>query len=526
MPDIKNPAPDPVPDVPVSKVGPAKRSRISFVWLVPVLASLVGVWIGVNTIRHEGPKISIQFSSAEGLEAGKTKIRYNGVEVGTISSIGLSADYQKVIATAEMSPQSENFLGKDTQFWVVRPQISGASISGLSTLISGNYIGMQIGQSKETVRQFIALEDAPPEAGGVHGRFFMLKALQLGSVSKGAPVYFRRLAAGKIASYELDKDGKFLNVKVFIKEPYDQFVTDDTRFWQASGIDVSLSANGFKVHTESLLSILVGGIAFETPEAGVQLPPAGANAKFILCKDREEAFWPPPMNPFTYVIDIKGSVRGLTIGAPVEFKGIPIGKVVDMRAKLDTKTYEYSMPVTIEVDPARFGVELSGTVTNKLAGGDHQKLVDSLVARGMRAHLQTASLITGARFVALDFFPDAAPVAMDWSQNPVQMPSVPDDFEALKGNFASIVKKIDEMPLKEIGDNLNQTIVGAQGTLTNADQLLVHANELIAPDSVLDTQLGALIQQLGGAAQAINLLADYLERHPEALISGKAKGTK
>jgi paraquat-inducible protein B len=197
-----------------------------------------------------------------------------------------------------------------------------------------------------------------------------------------------------------------------------------------------------------------------------------------------------------------------------------------MQAELDTKTYAYSMPVTIEVDPARFGVKLSGLTTNKLASSDHQKLVDSLVSRGMRAQLQTASLITGARFVALDFFPDAAPVSMDWSQTPVQMPSVPDDFEGLKGNLASIVKKIDQMPLKEIGVNLNQTMVVAQGTLTNTDELLAHAGKLIAPDSALDTQLGVLIEQLGGAAQAITLLADYLERHPESLLTGKSKGAK
>lgn len=516
----------PLPNVPESRIEPAKHARLSFVWLVPILATLVGVWIGVNTIRDEGPKITIQFPSAEGLEAGKTKIRFNGVEVGTISRIGLSDDYQQVVVTAEMSPQSERFLVKDTQFWVVKPQISGASVSGLSTLISGAYIGMDIGQSQQSERHFMALADVPPEAGGVHGHYFILKAEQMGSISKGAPVYFRRLPAGKVASYELDKGGKFVDVKVFVKEPYNQFVTSDTRFWQASGIDVSLATDGLKIHTESLLSILVGGIAFETPDAGLHLPPAEGNTVFALCKNREEAFWPPAINPFTYTIAFKGSVRGLTIGAPVEFEGIPIGRVTDMQALLDTKTYDYSLPVTIEVDPARFGVKLNGITDSKLAASVHQKLVDNLVAHGMRAQLQIGSLITGSRFVALDFFPDAAPVSIDWSQTPVQMPSVQDDFEALKGNLASIVKKIDQLPFKEIGDNLNQTIVGAQGTLTNADQLLTNANKLIAPDSELDTQLGDLIQKLGGAAQAINLLADYLERHPEALIEGKARGTK
>jgi paraquat-inducible protein B len=279
MSDTKTPP----PTVPESRIEPTKHARISLVWLVPILAAFIGVWIGVTTIRNEGPKITIQFPSAEGLEAGKTKIRFNGVEVGTISRIGLSDNYKQVVVMAEMSPTSERFLVKDTQFWVVKPQISGASVSGLSTLISGAYIGMDIGQSPQSERHFVALADVPPEAGGVHGRYFMLKAEQLGSISKGAPLYFRRLPAGKVASYEMDKGGKFLNVKVFVKEPYDQFVTADTRFWQASGIDLSLGANGLKIHTESLLSILVGGIAFETPDASLHLPPAEADTEFALC---------------------------------------------------------------------------------------------------------------------------------------------------------------------------------------------------------------------------------------------------
>ncbi|HUC85141.1 MAG TPA: MlaD family protein [Candidatus Acidoferrales bacterium] len=522
MPDMENP----LPTVPESKIVFRKPARFSFVWLVPIFATLIGVWIGVNTLRNEGPKITIEFHSAEGLEAGKTKIRYNGVEVGVLSDIRLSKDYQKVIATAKMSPQTENFLATDTQFWVVRPQISGATISGLSTLISGPYIGMQIGQSKLSQRHYEALDDAPLETGGIHGRFFTLKTPQLGSLYRGAPLYFRRLQAGKVAAYDLDKDGKFLNVKVFVKEPYDHFVTSDTRFWQASGIDVSLSASGLKVQTESLLSILVGGIAFETPETSSQLPPAAENAEFALCKDREEAFWPPAVNPYIYTIAFKGSVRGLAIGAPVEIDGIPIGKVTDMHPQLNTETYEYSVPVTVQIDPARFGVKLLGLVTNQWTFDDHRKLVDAMIARGLRAQLQTGNLITGARFIALDFFPDAAPARVDWSQTPVELPSVPSQFQGLEGNLASIVKKINQMPLNEIGTNLNLTIVRAQGALTNADQLLAHANQLIAPDSALDAQLGALIQQLGGAAQAISLLADYLERHPEALIRGKSGGTQ
>jgi paraquat-inducible protein B len=523
----------PVSTVPESAIVAKKHSHFSLVWIVPVVAALAAVWIGLTTIRNQGPKVTIAFKSAEGLEAGKTKIRFNGVQVGLITAIRLGDDLESAIATAEMGPHTEKLLVKDTKFWVVRPQISGATISGLNTLISGDYIGMQRGVSQDTARHFTGLEDAPLEGGDVRGRFFTLKTPELGSLQRGTPIYYRRLRAGQIASYELDKEGKFLNVKVFVREPYDQFITADTRFWHASGVEMSLSTSGLKVQTESLLSILIGGVAFETPTDKTASPPAEENSLFALFKDRDEAFRPPPNDPQKYVLEFKQSVRGLAVGAPVEFGGISIGEVTDMQAQFSAKTYEHSEAVTIEIDPMRFGVKLIDLPPGETSISDQKKLVDTLVARGMRAQLKSASLITGARFVSLDIFPDAPPVVLDWSQNPVRVPTASGQLESLEENLGSIVKKVNQMPFKDIGDNLNQTlidargtIVGARGTLTNADNLLVTANHFIAPDSAFDAELGSMLQHVGGAAQAIRLLADYLERHPEALIRGKTEESR
>ena len=194
---------------------------------------------------------------------------------------------------------------------MVRPRISGANVTGLGTLISGAYIGLEIGSSKETKRDFVALETPPVVTGDVPGRFFVLKTPDLGSLDNGTPIFFRRLQVGQVASYELDKDGKFLTVKVFVRAPYDQYVNPNTRFWQASGIDVSLSASGLKVQTQSVLSILIGGIAFETAATGPVLPPAEANTVFTLFSNRAEAFKPAARNPQTYQLIFKESVRGL-----------------------------------------------------------------------------------------------------------------------------------------------------------------------------------------------------------------------
>lgn len=522
MPDTQEPS----PAVPESKVVPRKHFRISFIWIVPIVAAVVGIWIGVTTIRNQGTTITITFKSAEGLEAEKTKIRYHGLDVGTITAIRLSSDRQTVVATAKMNPGADNFFVQDSSFWVVRPQISGANISGLSTLISGAYVGMEIGKSDVSSRNFIALDEPPMETEGIRGRFYTLTMPELGSLTKGTPVYFRRLQAGQVVSYELDKSGKFLNVRIFIQEPYDHFITAGTRFWQASGFNVSLSASGLQVQTESLLSILVGGIAFETPEANTESPPAAANTTFTLFKDRNEAFRPPAVNPQTYVVVFKESIRGLSVGAPVEFEGIPIGEVKDFQAQLDAKTYQFSVPVTIQVDPARFGLKLIGISPDQETEDERQQFLSALVARGLRAQLESGSLITGSRYISFEFFPDAPPVTLDWSQKPPQLPAVQGAMESLEDNLAGVAKKLNSMPFKDIGDNLNKTLVGVQGTLTNANDLLINASRLVGPGSALDAQLGDTLNQVGGAAQAISLLADYLERHPESLIRGKTDDAK
>jgi paraquat-inducible protein B len=516
--------------VPEAKTVPKKRTHLSFVWVIPLIAAVAGVWIAMTKILNQGPEITITFRSADGLEAHKTKIRYNGIDVGQIGTLRISEDLKNIIATAKMDPKTEKFLLKDTKFWVVRPQISGANISGLSTILSGAYVGVEIGKSKENGRSFEALDDAPLETGGIIGHFFTLHTSDLGSLTKGTPIFYRRLPAGKVADYELDKSGKFLNVTIFVQAPYDQFVTADTRFWQASGINVSLTAGGLQVQTESLLSILVGGIAFETPVTAAEPPPAAADTVFNLAKDRTEALRPAPTNPQKYVFIFKESLRGLTVGAPVELEGITIGTVTEIHSQFDPNTFEFSAPVTVEVDPTRFGVSIVGApiANNPDPDAARRKMLEVFVARGLRGQLKTGNLLSGSRFISLDFFPDASPVTLDWSKTPLEIPTKDGSIESIETGVASVVHKLNAIPFSEIGTNLNktiaslnQTLAGAQGTLTNADQLLNNTSQMFAPGAALDAQLNNTLQQVGGAAQALRILADYLERHPESLLQGK-----
>jgi paraquat-inducible protein B len=486
-----------LPPVPESRAIPKKKTRLSLVWVIPIVAALIGVWVAVTRILSEGPTITIVFKSAEGLEAGKTKIHYNGVEVGTLTAIRLSDDHQRVITTAQMAPKTDGFLVDDTTFWVVSPRISGANVTGL------------------------------------------------GSLDTGTPIYFRRLQVGKVASYELDKDGKALTLEVFVDAPYDQYVNPNTRFWQASGVDVSLTASGLSVQTQSLLSILVGGIAFETPGTAALLPAAEANTVFTLFSDRASAFKLPARFPQTYLLVFTDSVRGLAPGAPVEFRGIRIGEVTEVRAQVDLKTFEFSVPVTILVDPQSLGVQVVEAGNQEADEVARRKLIETFVAHGARAQLRTGNLLTGALYVSFDFYPDLPPVTVDWSQKPVQLPTTPGDIQAIEASVVSIIKKLDQVPYKAIGDDLqglikkldqvpykgigddlqkaiadfDQTLASARGTLNNADKL-------IEPNSVLGAELGNTLQEVSRAARGLRVLADYLERHPEALIRGKTGEAK
>jgi paraquat-inducible protein B len=514
-----------MPDVPTATVVPRKRRRLPLVWIVPIAAALLGAWVAVSKYLSEGPTITIKLDTAEGLEAGKTKIHYNGVDVGTVQKIQLSKDHRSVIATAQMAPDTEDFLVDDTTFWVVRPRISGATVSGLGTLISGSYLGMAIGHSEKSRRHFTALPAPPVVSEDVPGRHFTLKTANLGSLDTGTPIYFRRLQVGQVTAYKLDEDGKQLTVKIFVDAPYDRFVSDDTRFWHASGVDLSLSASGLSVQTQSLLSILVGGIAFETPPTDSPGQPAAADAAFKLYHDRAAAFRPAARDPQTYLLVFRQSVRGLADGAPVEFRGIRIGEVTDIQPRFDAATFDFSVNVTIQVDPARFGVDVTNLTTDDIVAA-HRAAVDHLVGRGARAQLKSGSLLTGALYVTLDFFPDAPPAKIDWSQSPPQLPTQSGQLEGIEANVASIIKKIDAMPLEAIGTDLKNAIVELDRTLASAQKTLGTADDLIAPNSMLANELGNTFAELQRAAQSLRVLADYLERHPESLIRGKQEEKK
>jgi len=548
------------PDLPEAVAVPRRRFAPQLIWLVPIVAVLVGGWLAVKAVLERGPVITITFKTAEGLEAGKTKIKYKDVEIGLVKTVSLSPDRKGVVATAELSKEAESFLVEDTRFFVVRPRVTAGGVSGLGTLLAGPYIGIDIGKSKQTRRNFVGLEVAPMVASDAPGRQFILRASELGSIDAGTPIFFRKVSVGQVVAEALDKGGSGVTFTIFVNAPYDQFITPSTRFWNASGIDVSLGASGLEIRTESLVSILVGGIAFEaTPDAGPESP-AAANTEFTLFPNRLEAFKIPDVVVDTYLLVFDGSVRGLSPGAPLDFRGVTVGEVVKIGVAVDPKTLTFTMPVLVKVFPERLaGRQFMGTkVAVSESSAVRLSRVKQFIDKGLRAQLRSGNLLTGQLYVALDFFPDAPKLKGDLTaKKPPEIPTIPGTFEELQNNLANVVKKLDKLQIEEIGADTRKLIASLDETLKSVDTLLQgadtlvkrvdsdlmpdlrraldtagraldtagatlnSANAVLASESPLQSDLRQTLTEVNRTLAAIRALADSLERHPESLIRGK-----
>jgi paraquat-inducible protein B len=524
------------PDLPDAVVAPRRRWRVQWIWLVPIVAVLIGVWLAAQAVLQQGPTITISFKSGEGLEAGKTKIKFKDVELGVVKTVALSDDYTRVIATAELTHGADKVLVDDTRFWVVRPRISGGTVSGIGTLLSGAYIGMDIGKTKRERRDFAGLETPPVFASDVPGREFVLHSDNLGSVDVGSPIYFRRLQVGQITAFELDGNGRGLTLRVFINAPYDKYVTADTRFWHASGIDIALNTEGVKVNTQSLVSIMIGGLAFETPAGTTDEQPAAARTSFTLFGDRAEAMKVHDRIAETFVFNFKESVRGLVVGAPVEFRGIPIGEVTAIHTRFDPETKQFSIPVEARIYPERFTSRYEVEPRGGRIMRTPREAADFLVSRGMRAQLKTGSLITGQLYVAVDFFRDAPRAQVDWSRTPPELPTIASGLQSLQESVTSLIARMNKIPFEAIGNNAKQTLQRADTLLQSFDAELLpqardtlgaaratldSANNALQPDSQLQQDTADAMRELTRTAASLRSLADYLERHPEALVRGK-----
>jgi len=525
-------------DIPQAVAKPPSRWGIQLVWLVPLVAILIGGWLAVQAVLEKGPTITISFATGEGLEAGKTKIKFKSVDIGVISRVDLSPDNKKVIATAELAKSATNLLVEDTRFWVVSPRISGGSVSGLSTLLSGAYIGMDKGVQPQKRREFSALEEPPILTSDVPGREYVLKSETLGSLDVGAPVFFRRLKVGQVISYALDAAGEGVVLRIFVNAPYDRYVKADTRFWHASGVDISLDSSGVKVETESIVAVVSGGLAFQSPPETVNDKAADADSEYPLFLNRNEAMKRQDRIADNFVFNFRESVRGLAVGAPVDFRGIVIGEVTGIYTRFNRETRDFSIPVEVRIYPERFTSRyVSGARGGRLAQ-DPRQMTQWLVENGLRAQLKTGNLLTGQLYIGMDFFPKAPKATVVWGEGPPELPTIPGNLQSLQDTVTGLADRINKLPFEEIGKDLRQSLKDtgalmktlnssvapeARAALSAARTALESANRSMQPVPSLLQGTAETMRDLARMAASFRALADYLERHPEALLRGKAE---
>jgi paraquat-inducible protein B len=554
---------------PVAKVKDrdGRRFNLSLIWLLPLVTIGLGLWLAWNTYSKRGPTITITFETAEGLVAGQSHVKRKDVDLGLVKTIELTPDMSHVLVTVQMNHGTEPVLTDKASFWVVKPRLFAGNISGLNTLISGSYIELLPSKEKgDELRHFTGLENPPVLQSDVPGRMFLLKGTRIGSITLGSPIFFRDMNVGEVLGWDLGDMAESVTIHAFVKAPFDAYVHDETRFWNASGVSVKLGAEGVQLQLESIRALLLGGIAFETPTAAGKSPPSGENQTFTLYADKSAADSASFRRRIQLLGYFDGSVSGLGPGSPVSFRGLRIGQVVSVNLQYDPKSDSIRTPVRFEVEPERIAdidmAESRGTLAN----------IQTLVKRGMRAQLQSVNLITGQMGIAFDFFPDAPPAEVQSESDVIVIPTQPGQFTDITRQVGELMTKLNSMPFSEIGQNLNETLAGLSAT-TNGPELkrtLQTLDETVGAAHTLVTQLNAgvapamkrlpeiaaslqdtvnrasklvgsadtgygdnskfkrsldqLLLQLSDTARSVRILSDLLARHPEALIRGRTDG--
>jgi len=532
-----------------------KRS-FSIIWVVPIIALLIGGWLTFKAMTEKGPVITISFETAEGLEAGKTKIKFKDVEVGKVTEIDLDEALSGVIVTVEMAPGSKHYLTDKTQFWVVRATVAAGKVSGLGTLLSGAYIGVNPSTEGEKTKHYKGLEKPPLLTKGLPGQHYILEAHSLDSLDLGSPVYYRGIKVGQVVEYHFNEDAESVLIKVFVNAPYHEKVRQNTRFWNASGIDMTMDATGIKLNTQSVVSIMLGGLAFDLRQHDSPGEAAGENHKFMLYPDQKSSKEESYEIKRYYVMYFNQSVRGLSPGAPVEIKGIQVGEVVSVKLKFDQGALDFRIPVVIALEPERLdvlvteaGEVVTGEEKEDVLKEDTSHTYDldlrarQLIEKGFRGQLKTGNLLTGQLYVDLDFYPDATPATLEKIDGYTVFPTISAPLEQIVHRVDNILKKVEQVPFGKIGQELQgavaeltttleeikgvsgkvneETIPKVNASLDQLQETLNGIESTLGPDSALNYNARQVTSELALAIRSIRSLLEYLERDPQALILGK-----
>ncbi|HEX9391105.1 MAG TPA: MlaD family protein [Usitatibacteraceae bacterium] len=536
-----------------------RRWPFSPIWIIPIAAGLIAIGLAMEQIARQGPTVTISFKAAGGIVAGKTPIKYKDVTIGLVSSVRLSSDYSTVEVSAKISREAAGLMTEGASFWIVRPRATLSEVSGLNTLLSGNYIGFDRGKSGGDRRQFIGLETARVIEPDTPGRQFTLHTADAQHIEVGLPVYFRGLQVGQVTAYDLAPGGHAVDLKIFVNKPYEMNIHQSTKFWNASGLDVSVGAGGLSMRTESLLSLVVGGLAFDNDPLSDDQSAAAEGSGFTLYRDRTTAMRQPDPNERRYVLYFNESLLGVATGSPVTLLGIQAGEVTNVGIAFDKATRQVRGRLEIMFSPERLierlpEAQIAGAHELDRNVGKRNALLEEMIKRhGLRAQLRTANFVTGQRYLAFEYFPHPPVVRMKWGQDPVELPVIPSTLPAFEEKLGALLTKLESLPLGELSADAQELMREAQTTLKSMNGLVKNVDDkalpnlvaavedvhrtlsaaermldgasttLVGPDAPGQRELRSALQEMTRAARSLRVLSESLEQHPESLLRGRSK---
>ena len=512
--------------------------RVQAIWILPIVVLVVGIWVVAQSYLNQGPEITISFKTAEGLQAEKTQIKALSVEVGIVESVRLADDLNHVEVKARLNPGTRDLLREDTQIWVERPRIGAGGVSGLGTLLSGAYIELSPGTGAIGKRDFVGLEQVPATPPGVSGLRFTLESDRANSISNGDPILYRGFQVGQIESVKLDLESTKMQYSGFIDAPYDELVTEGSRFWNASGIQIEADASGVNVHTDSLIALIAGGVTFDVPEGHEAGGRVSKGASFKLYASKRDAQRDPYQFGKQFVLLFDQSLRGLEPGAPVEYRGIRIGTVERiMLRELQARDDEAAeLPVLIRIEPGRFHGEDTIEGVERL-----NESMQGAVANGLRAKLETGNLLTGSLFIELDLFPDSEPQSIGEYNGYPMLPTLPGGLDRIEHQVSELLAKLNALPVEQTVAELNAALDTARDLLASVDAMaesdsmqalparleaalleIENAAASFAEGSEFYSDADVTLDELTQTLQSIRALAESIEEKPNSLIfSGK-----
>lgn len=539
------------------------KSRLPLIWAIPVVTVIIGAWLAWSTLSQRGPLITVTFETAEGLQADQSHVRHKDVDMGVVQKVSLTPDLKRVQVTIRMNREAEPLLTDGAEFWVVRPRFFAGAISGLQTLFSGSYIDLLPAQGGQPKRDFVGLENPPVLQSDVPGRTFLLQAKRIGSLNLGSPILFRDLEVGEVLGWDVGEMARDITVHVFVREPFDKYVRDNSRFWNASGAKVQLGTDGLQVKLQSLRAVVLGALAFKTPDDPKLRKESAADHSFPLYEDEDAADSSTYKRSVPFVANFSSSVSGLAPGSPVTLHGLKIGEVSGLSLVYDRAQDNVVVPVHFTLEPERIAMLELPT------GGDLDNRMRELVHRGLRVKLEASNILIGSKQLAMDVYRDAGPGELAKQGDAYVIPVMGGSADDVATAATNLVNRLNDVPFESIGRNLDDTLAGVsalvndkqlgetvtelRSTLAGAQELVNNLNHGLTPamqrlptianglessvertdkllaslqsgyggDSHFNRDLSQMMGQLSDAARSIRVLADLLSRHPEALIRGR-----